>query len=68
MGLGCDKEMKTVEDYEKIRRAYFVEKLSILAHRGALFLDELPKFGARVLEIMSQPIEDKVVTISRAQG
>jgi magnesium chelatase family protein len=39
-----------------------------LAHRGVLFLDELPEFGPRVLEGMRQPIEDKVVTISRAQG
>ena len=39
-----------------------------LSHRGVLFLDELPEFGSRVLETMRQPIEDKVVTISRAQG
>ena len=39
-----------------------------LAHRGVLFLDELPEFGSRVLEVMRQPIEDKCVTISRAQG
>ena len=39
-----------------------------LAHRGVLFLDELPEFSPRVLEVMRQPIEDKVVTISRAQG
>ncbi len=39
-----------------------------LAHRGVLFLDELPEFGPRVLEVMRQPMEDKIVTISRAQG
>jgi magnesium chelatase family protein len=33
-----------------------------------LFLDELPELGPRVLEVMRQPIEDKIVTISRAQG
>jgi magnesium chelatase family protein len=39
-----------------------------LAHRGVLFLDELPEFGTRNLETLRQPIEDKVVTISRASG
>ncbi len=39
-----------------------------LAHRGVLFLDELPEFGPRVLEVMRQPIEDRVLTISRAAG
>ena len=40
-----------------------------LAHRGVLFLDEFSKYGTRVLEeVMCQPMEDKVVTISRAKG
>ena len=39
-----------------------------LAHRGVLFLDELPEFGTRNLETLRQPIEDKRVTISRATG
>ncbi|MCS7054789.1 MAG: YifB family Mg chelatase-like AAA ATPase [Thermoflexales bacterium] len=39
-----------------------------LAHRGVLFLDELPEFDARTLEVLRQPMEDKVVTISRVSG
>jgi len=39
-----------------------------LTHRGVLFLDEHPEIGRRVLEVKRQPIEDKVVTISRVQG
>ena len=38
-----------------------------LAHRGVLFLDELPEFGHTALESLRQPMEDHVVTISRAQ-
>ncbi|MGB3329937.1 MAG: YifB family Mg chelatase-like AAA ATPase [Thermomicrobiales bacterium] len=39
-----------------------------LAHRGVLFLDDLPEFSTQTIEVLRQPLEDRRVTIARASG
>ena len=39
-----------------------------LAHRGVLFLDELPEYSSQALETLRQLLEDRIVTITRVSG
>ena len=53
IGVGCHSTRVTI---------------SYTEFSGVLFLDELPEFGHAVLEVLRQPMEDRVVTIIRVQG
>jgi magnesium chelatase family protein len=58
----------TISDVALVGGGAFPQPGSIsLAHNGVLFLDELPEFKRTVLEVMRQPLEDRVITISRAK-
>ncbi len=59
----------TISDAGLVGGGHFPKPGEIsLSHRGVLFLDELPEFGQTLLEVLRQPLEDKIVTISRARG
>lgn len=58
----------TISDVALVGGGAYPQPGSIsLAHNGVLFLDELPEFKRTVLEVMRQPLEDRLITISRAK-
>jgi magnesium chelatase family protein len=58
----------TISDVALVGGGNFAQPGEIsLAHNGVLFLDELPEFKRNVLEVMRQPLEDRVITVSRAK-
>ena len=59
----------TISDVALVGGGTFPQQGEIsLAHNGVLFLDELPEFKRTVLEVMRQPLEDRIITISRAKS
>ena len=62
------EEQQEVVEEQQEAVGEFSETTDIIEESVDQEVDELPEFGMRVLEVLRQPLEDKVVTISRAQG